>query len=141
MTFRSFRFTSTIHKKIFKNLSKNLPKTTQNSTRKPPKTTIKKTRGKKTHRIDKKSKFGLPTGSLGGVVTRPFSTFFVSGRPWDTLGSQNDPKTSPKSLRDPSGPQFFMIFTQFLMPFLEDFLVLGPIAGTVAGIGPQGNWI
>jgi len=34
-----------------------------------------------------------------------------------------------------------MIFSQFLIPFLEDFLVLGLIPGTVAGLGPQGNWI
>ena len=139
MTFRSFRFTSKIHKKMFKNLSKNLPKTTQKSTQKPPKTTIKKTMGKKTAKIDKKSKFGLPTGSRGGVILFRFQHFFVSGRPWDTFGNQNGPKTSPKSLRDPSGPQFLMIFTQFLMPFSDVFCRFGAHSWHGGGDWPAGQ--
>ena len=136
MTFPTFRFPSTIHKKIFKILA--------NKTRKPPKTTIKKTTGKKNAKIDKQYKFGLPTGPRGGpnssvfdICSCPGVPGILLGRPWWPKWSQ----TSPKSLRDPPGPQFVMIFTQFLIPFLKDFLVLGPIPGTVAEIGPQGNWI
>ena len=34
-------------------------------------------------------------------------------------GDRNGPKTSPKSLRDPLGLQFFTIFAQFLMHFFK----------------------
>ena len=139
MTFRSFRFTSKIHKKMFKNLSKNLPKTIQNSTQKPPKTTIKKTMGKKTAKIDKKSEFGLPTGPRGGVLTRPFSTFFrvrsSLGHPWVPKWSQDLPQEPP----GPPGPQFLMILTQFLMPVLDGFCRLGAHAWHGGGDWPAGQ--
>ena len=44
-----------------------------------------------------------------------FGDFFASGRPWATLGGQDGPETSPKSLR---GPHFLMICDRCLMLFL-----------------------
>ena len=45
-----------------------------------------------------------------------FSAPGVPGTPLGHPGHRNSPKTSPKSLRDPPGRQFFMIFGQFLTP-------------------------
>ena len=41
-----------------------------------------------------------------GVDEVTFSNFLHHFPVWGTLGSQNGPKTPPKSLRDPSGPQY-----------------------------------
>jgi len=67
-----------------------------------PNTTLKmnaKTKAKKSEKCE----FGPATWALGMERSMPFGYIF---RPWGTLGSQNGLKTPPKSLRDPSGPQF-----------------------------------
>ena len=57
-----------------------------------------------------------------------FITFSAAGVPeghlWGTPGSQNGPKTSPKSLRDPSGRQFYTIVVLFLQVFRLIFVVV-----------------
>ena len=53
-----------------------------------------------------------PKWGTNGERTNFWSLFRVRaplGHPWGTPGGQNGPKTSPKSLRDPPEPHFFMI--------------------------------
>ena len=68
-------------------------------------------------KISEKCEFWPPTWSPGRETSSPFWHHF---RPWGTLGGQNGPKTHPKSLRDPSRPQFYMIFDRLLNVF-NDF--------------------
>ena len=49
--------------------------------------------------------FGLQIGRWEGCKRSHLSSIF---RPGSTLGGQNGPKTPPKRLWDPSGPNFFM---------------------------------
>ena len=79
---------------------------------------------------------GSPTESRGGGRRSPFFVVFSTRLP---LGGRNGPKNSPKSLRDPSGPQFLMIFTQFLMPFSDVFCRFGAHSWHGGGDWPAGQ--
>jgi hypothetical protein len=74
-------------------------------------------------------------GLWGGVLKSVFSASLSL----DASCNQNGPKTSSKSLRDPSGHQFLQIFPKFLIPFFAVFIVLGPIPGAVAGAACRAN--
>ena len=144
MTFPSFRLTSKDNKKMFKNPLKNPSEIQVKSNPEAFKNHTQKTMGKKTHKIDKKSEFSLPTRSLGEgreVSFRHFfDTFSSPGVPGTSLGkkwSQDLPQEPP----GPLGPQFSRFFVNFVCLFLLVLIVLRPIPGTVAGAGPQGNWI
>ena len=54
-------------------------------------------------KMPEKCEFLPPTWSPGRETTMPFLHTFCA---WGTLGGQNGPKTPPKSLWDPFGPQF-----------------------------------
>ena len=63
-----------------------------------------------TAKIAAKCEFWPPTWPLGRCRRSHFWSVF---RPWGTLGSQNGPKTPPKSLWDHPGPQILMNFDGF----------------------------
>ena len=112
MTFHIFRFTSTNHFKIFKNLSKKPQNPFKTGPGRLPKRHSKKQQEKDPQNRQKVKICSL-TGSVGGGVAKSvFGSFSSPGDPWN----QNGPKTSPKSLRDPPGRHFFMIFGQFWTP-------------------------
>ena len=103
---------------MLKNRSKHLPKSSQNWTRSLSKTTFKKTIGKKTHEIDKKSDFGVPTGSLGGKVAKSiFDTFSSPGVPGTPLGHPWGPKWSQDLPQESPGPPRASFFNDFYTIF------------------------
>ena len=72
--------------------------------------------------------FGVPQKQGSNEECTNFSSLFrlraSLGQLWGTPGSQNGPKTSSKSLRDPSGRQCYTIVVLFLLFFLLVFVVL-----------------
>ena len=72
--------------------------------------------------------FGVPEKQGSNEEWTNFSLLFrlraSLGHLWGTPGSQNGPKTSPKSLRDPSGRQFYTIVVLFLLLLPIVFVVL-----------------
>ena len=115
MTFRSFRFTSKNNKKKCTKISlKTSPNPLKIEPGLLPKRHSKKQQ-EKAPQNRQKVKICFPTGFLGGGSSKSvFGSFSSPGDPWN----QNGPKTSPKSLRDPPGRHFFMIFGKFWTPFL-----------------------
>ena len=71
----------------------------------------------KKHKIDEKSKFSIPTRSLGGGREVNFRYFFGSGRPWDILGRPRAPKLSQNLPQQPPGPPRASIFHDFVSIF------------------------
>ena len=77
----------------------------------------------------------------GGGFSSPFSTLFrlraSMGHLWRSKWSQDLPQEPP----GPPGKQFFVIFTQLLMPVLNSFYRFGAHSWRGGGGCPQGNWI
>ena len=73
-------------------------------------------------------------GLWGGVLKSVFSASLSL----DASCNQNGPKTSSKSLRDPSGHQFLQIFPKFLIPFLRFLSFWGPFLARWQGL-PAGQ--
>ena len=142
-------------------MSKITPKSSKNGARRPSKTAPKKypqTNTAKIEKIPKMCDFGVPKKQGSNEEWTNFSSLFrlraSLGPLWGTPGSQNGPKTSPKSLKDPSGRRFGTIFAQFWMPVFGSFFrFVDSFSWRTltrknkersrhgGGDGPQGNWI
>ena len=115
MTFHSFRLTSKNNMKMFQKSFKKPSEIHVKSDPEAFKNDIKKQLEKRHTKSTKSQNLVSQLGPWGGVLTRPFSTRLRLRASLGHLWGQN----CPKSLRDPFGLQFFMIFDRFLMHFFK----------------------
>ena len=135
MTFPLERCTTKNVQKIIENITKKTSKIYQKIVLEAFSNATLKISAKISSKISAKCEFWPPTWPPGKGTRSPFWSHFHL---WGTLGCQNGPKTPPKRLRHPSGPDFLVNFSRFssiVCGFVHRFSMMELGLGTVAERG------